>query len=77
MSVSFERIKGEQAYYENLGSGSLHGGKDEARDTEKITVWCSMLNKQVMGPHYFDHPLVNGDKCVRLLNSFSFQCFPV
>lgn len=59
-----------------MGTESPHERSEDDRETEKVTVWCEMLNHHVNGLYYFDHPIVNGDTYISSLNNIFLPILP-
>ena len=52
------------------GSENPHETREVSRDSEKVTVWCALSIDRVIGPYYFDDPIVTGDSYLHLLNNY-------
>lgn len=58
------------------GTENPHEYREELRDSEKVCVWAAMSVNEIIGPYYFDEPIVNAESYLHLLNNYFLPMLP-
>jgi hypothetical protein len=50
-----------------MGSENPHEVTEHEHNSLKVNVWCALMKNKVIGPFFFEEPVVNGDTFMAMM----------